>query len=137
LEPALTRVSRAVHRVLLIARVAEHKWMTNLLRPVVEDYATRLADEPEIATMLKEAGKYEARKKGVEPLPDSKRASRGRSSRRSSPESPRRSGAGGGCRVARKSARAMSRPGVRRGLSQTRGFQAFAMARPRLEPRTP
>ena len=61
--------------------------MTDLLRPVVEDYATRLADEPEIAAMLKEARKYEARKKGVELLPDNKRASRARPSRRSSSES--------------------------------------------------
>jgi hypothetical protein len=86
LEPALTRVSREAHRVLQIACVAERKSMTDLLRPIVEDYATRLADEPEIAAMLKEARKYEARKKGVELLPDSKRASRGRSSRRSSSE---------------------------------------------------
>ena len=64
MEPALTRVSRETHRVLEIACVAERKSMTDLLRPVVEDYATRLADEPEIAAMLKEARKYEARKKG-------------------------------------------------------------------------
>jgi hypothetical protein len=43
------------------------------------------ADEPEIAAMLKGARKYEARKKGVELLPD-KGTSRSRSSRRSSSE---------------------------------------------------
>jgi hypothetical protein len=71
--------------VLEIACVAERKSMTDLLRPVLEDYAARLADEPEIAAMLKEARKYEARKQGVELLPD-KSASRSRSSRRSSSE---------------------------------------------------
>ena len=59
--------------------------MTDLLRPVLEDYAARLAEEPEIAAMLKEARKYEARKKGVELLPD-KSTSRNRSSSRSSSE---------------------------------------------------
>jgi hypothetical protein len=47
LEPALARVSRDAHRVLQIACVAERKSMTDLLRPVVEDYAARLADEPD------------------------------------------------------------------------------------------
>ena len=82
LEPALTRVSRAAHRVLEIACVAERKSMTELLRPVVEDYAARLEDEPEIAAMLNQARKYEARKKGVELLPD-KGATPGHSSSKS------------------------------------------------------
>jgi hypothetical protein len=48
---------------------------------------TSIVTAPEIAAMLTEARKYEARKKGVELLSDKKRASRGRSSRRSSSES--------------------------------------------------
>lgn len=81
LEQVLTRVSSDAHRVLEIARAAERKSMTELLRPVVEEYAARLAKEPEIAAMLEQARKYEARKKGVQLLPDTKGTSRRRASR--------------------------------------------------------
>ncbi len=79
LQQVLTRVSSDAHRVLEIARAAERKSMTELLRPVVEDYAAQLANEPEIAAMLDHARKYEARKKGVKLLPD-KRATKRRPS---------------------------------------------------------
>jgi hypothetical protein len=84
LEQALTRVSREAHRVLEVACVAERKSMTELLRPVVEDYAAQLAKEPEIAAMLDQARKYEARKKGVELLPEKRETSRRRGPRRAS-----------------------------------------------------
>ncbi len=48
--------------------------MTELLRPVVEAHAEQLAKEPEIAAMLEQARKYEARKKGVELLPKKNKA---------------------------------------------------------------
>jgi hypothetical protein len=83
LEQVLTRVNADAHRVLKMAAAAENKSMTDLLRPVVEQHAEHLAGEPEIAKMLDQARKYEARKKGVELLPD-KGQPKSRASRRSS-----------------------------------------------------
>jgi uncharacterized protein (DUF1778 family) len=82
LQQVATRVSDEAHRVLELAATAEQKSMTDLLRPTVEQYAEQLAREPEIAQMLVQARKYEARKKGVELLPE--RRGGGRSSKRSS-----------------------------------------------------
>jgi hypothetical protein len=84
LEQVLTRVSRDTHRVLEIVRAAERKSMTELLRPIVEEYADQLAKEPEIAAMLDQARKYEARKKGVQLLPKEGQANQPRASRRRS-----------------------------------------------------
>jgi hypothetical protein len=70
LEQVLTRISREAHRILDIACAAERKSMTELLRPVVEQYADQLSKEPEIAVMLEQARKYEARRKGVQLLPE-------------------------------------------------------------------
>lgn len=61
LEQVATRVSADAHRVLEMACAAESTSMTQLLRPVVEAHASLLAKEPEIAAMLKQARKYEAR----------------------------------------------------------------------------
>jgi hypothetical protein len=87
LEQVLTRVPTDTYRVLEIARAAERKSMTDLLRPVVEAYAEQLMKEPEIAEMLDLARKYEARKRGVELLPEKRRAGR-----RASPSRARSSG---------------------------------------------
>ena len=62
LQQVATRVSDEAHRVLELAATAEQKSMTDLLRPTVEQYAEQLAREPEIAQMLVQARKYEARK---------------------------------------------------------------------------
>lgn len=78
-------MSRDAHRVLEIARAAERKSMTELLRPVVEEYADGLAKEPEIASMLDQARKYEARKRGVQLLAEKSEAKTRRPSRRSAP----------------------------------------------------
>ena len=63
LEQVLTRVSADAHRVLEIACAAERTSMTQLLRPVVESHANSLAKEPEIASMLEQARRYEERKR--------------------------------------------------------------------------
>ena len=80
LEIAATRVSREAHRILELAATAERKSMTELLRPAVEKFAEELAREPEIAEMLVQAHKYEARKKGVKLLPQKGASARSRSS---------------------------------------------------------
>jgi uncharacterized protein (DUF1778 family) len=69
LEIVATRVSDDVRRVLEFAATAQRKSMTDLLRPAVEQFAENLAREPEIATMLAAARKYEARKRGAKPAP--------------------------------------------------------------------
>jgi hypothetical protein len=78
LEQVATRVSAAAHRVLKLVMAAEQKSMTDLLRPAVEEYARRLAGEPEIAAMLHEADKYAARKAGGLPPAAQKRSAKGR-----------------------------------------------------------
>jgi hypothetical protein len=61
-----TRVSREVWDVLQVVAIVEDAGtMQDLLQPVVEAYATRMGEEPEVQTILGEAAKYRARKSPV------------------------------------------------------------------------
>jgi hypothetical protein len=61
-----TRVSREIWDVLQVAAVVEGaETQQALLKPVIEDYAERMRQEPEVRAMLEETEKYRARKSPV------------------------------------------------------------------------
>lgn len=75
-----TRVSPEAFDVLQIALLAEGaESMQELLRPIVEEYAEKLAREPEVRAIMDSVEDYRARKAGVRRLRGS-RPSRGEAS---------------------------------------------------------
>lgn len=65
-----TRVSTDALETLQIGMLIERaESMQELLRPVVEDYAARLAAEPEVQAIRKQVEDYGDRKAGVDRLP--------------------------------------------------------------------
>ncbi len=66
-----TRVSSETFDTLQIALIVEGvETMQELLRPVVEEYARTLADEPEVKAINSSVGAYRDRKRGVKRLPE-------------------------------------------------------------------
>ena len=67
-----TRVSKETLEVLQLGLLLDDaETMQDLLRPVVEDYARRLAAEPEVQAMRRSARRYRDRKQGLSRLPSS------------------------------------------------------------------
>jgi hypothetical protein len=61
-----TRVPREVWDILQVVAVVEDAaTMQDLLRPVVEAYAEKMGQEPEVQAILGEASKYRARKSPI------------------------------------------------------------------------
>ena len=73
LEQVATRIPTESVRVLQLVAAAERKSMTDLLRPVLEEYAATLVQEPEVARMLEQADQWAERSSGVPSLPARRR----------------------------------------------------------------
>jgi hypothetical protein len=70
-----TRVSREAFDTLQVALIVEGvDTMQELLRPVVEDYARRLADEPEVKAINASVSAYRDRKRRTKRAPASRKA---------------------------------------------------------------
>lgn len=64
-----TRVSREIWDVLqVVAAVEGAETQQALLQPVIEAYAERMRQEPEVRAMLEQVDKYRARKSSVTDL---------------------------------------------------------------------
>jgi hypothetical protein len=61
-----TRVSREIWDILQVAAVVEGaETQQALLQPVIEAYADKMREEPEVQAMLEQAHKYRSRKSPV------------------------------------------------------------------------
>jgi hypothetical protein len=81
LRQVATRISPDAHETLEVLRLVEGaESMQELLRPVIEDFAARMGEDPEIAAIRTRVQAARDRRQGVNRLPTTLRKSRGRSS---------------------------------------------------------